>query len=65
MNEFWNSFSRQMKPRFHEISLYLIALSFCWLLYFHPELRLGYYLLFSGFESMSPFFIFLGLVATG
>ena len=53
-----------MKPRFHEISTYLIALSFCWLLIFHPELRYGYYMLFTGFETMSPFFLALGLIVT-
>jgi len=63
-NEFWNTFSQQLKPRFHEISLYLIALAFCWLLYFHPELRFGYFVFFTGFESMSPFFVALGLVVT-
>ena len=65
MNEFWNTFSQQLKPRFHEITMYLIALSFCWLLFFHPELRFGYYMFFTGFESMSPLFITLGLVVTG
>jgi hypothetical protein len=54
-----------MKPRFHEISTYLIALSFCWLLIFHPELRRGFYVFFTGFESMSPFFLALGAVVTG
>jgi len=65
MNEFWNTLSQQLKPRFHEISLYLIALAFCWLLYFHPELRFGYFIFFTGFETMSPLFLTLGLVATG
>ena len=65
MSEFRNTFSQQMKPRFHEISMYLIALSFCWLFVFHPELRRGFYMFFSGFESMSPFFIALGLIVTG
>jgi hypothetical protein len=65
MEEFWNALSQQMKPRFHEISMYLIALSFCWLFLFHPELRRGFFIFFSGFESMSPFFVFLGLVVTG
>src|SRR6266498_4117290 len=64
MREFWNSLTQQMKPRFHEISTYLIALSFCWLLIFHPELRYGYYMLFTGFETMSPFFLALGLIVT-
>jgi hypothetical protein len=64
MREFWNSFAQQMKPRFHEISTYLIALSFCWLLIFHPELRYGYYMLFTGFETMSPYFLALGLIVT-
>jgi hypothetical protein len=65
MNEFWNTLSQQLKPRFHEITLYLIALAFCWLLYFHPELRFGYFVFFTGFESMSPLFITLGLIVTG
>jgi hypothetical protein len=65
MNEFWNTLSQQLKPRFHEITMYLIALAFCWLLFFHPELRFGYYMLFTGFESMSPFFVALGLIVTG
>jgi hypothetical protein len=64
MREFWNSLAQQMKPRFHEISTYLIALSFCWLFIFHPELRQGYYLLFTGLETMSPFFLALGLIVT-
>ncbi len=64
MREFWNSLVQQIKPRFHEISTYLIALSFCWLFIFHPELRRGYYLLFTGFETMSPFFLVLGLIVT-
>ena len=45
--------------------MYLIALAFCWLLFFHPELRFGYYMFFTGFESMSPFFVALGLIVTG
>jgi hypothetical protein len=65
MNEFWNNLSQQLKPRFHEITLYLIALAFCWLIYFHPELRLGYFLFLTGFESMSPLFVALGLIVTG
>jgi hypothetical protein len=65
MNEFWNTLSQQLKPRFHEITLYLIALAFCWLLYFHPELRFGYFVFFTGFETMSPLFIALGLIVTG
>jgi hypothetical protein len=65
MREFWDTLSQQMKPRFHEISMYLVALSFCWLFIFHPELRHGFFMLFSGFESMSPFFIILGLIVTG
>jgi hypothetical protein len=65
MNEFWNTLSQQLKPRFHEISMYLIALSVCWVFVFHPELRQGFYIFFSGFESMSPFFIALGLIITG
>jgi hypothetical protein len=64
MREFWNSLSQQMKPRFQEITTYLIALSFCWLFLFHPELRRGFYMFFTGFESMSPFFLALGLVVT-
>jgi hypothetical protein len=65
MNEFWNTLFQQLKPRFHEITMYLIAIAFCRLLFFHPELRFGYYMFFTGFESMSPFFIALGLVVTG
>ena len=65
MNEFWNTLFQQLKPRFHEITMYLIALAFCWLLFFHPELRFGYYMFFTGFESMSPLFITPGLVVTG
>jgi hypothetical protein len=65
MREYWSIFSQQFKPRLHEISAYLIALSFCWLLIFHPEFRHGFYMFFSGFGSMSPFFIALGLIVTG
>lgn len=64
MREFWKSLAQQLKPRFHEITTYLIALSFCWLFVFHPELRQGYYLLFTGFETMSPFFLAVGLIVT-
>jgi len=65
MDEFWNTLSQEIKPRFHEISMYLIALSFIWLFLFHPELRQGFFMFFSGFESMSPFFVALGLIYTG
>jgi hypothetical protein len=64
MDEFWNTLSQQMKPRYHEISIYLIALSFCWLFLFHPEFRQGFFIFFSGFGSMSPFFVALGLIVT-
>ena len=64
MREFWNSLSQLMKPRFYEITMYLIALSFCWLFIFHPELRWGFYMFFTGFESMSPLFLSLGLIVT-
>ena len=65
MDEFRKSLSQQLKPKFHEITMYLIALSICWLLLFHPEFRKGLYIFFSGFESMSPLFIALGLIVTG
>ena len=64
MDEFWKSLSQQMKPRFHEISLYLIALSFCWIFLFHAEFRKGFFIFFSGFGSMSPYFVTLGLIVT-
>ena len=64
MDEFWNALSQQLKPRFHETTMYLIALSFCWLFLFHPEIRHGLFMYFSGFESMSPLFIAQGLVVT-
>jgi len=64
MDEFWKSLSQQMKPRFHEISLYLIALSFCWIFLFHAEFRQGFFIFFSGFGSMSPYFVTLGLIVT-
>jgi hypothetical protein len=65
MQEFWNTLSQQLKPRFHELSMYLIAFAFCWVFVFHPEFRLGFYMLFSGFESMSPLFLALGLIVIG
>jgi hypothetical protein len=65
MREYWNSLSQQMKPKFHEISAYLIAFAFCWLFVSHPEVRQGFLIFFSGFESLSPFFIALGLIFTG
>jgi hypothetical protein len=65
MRDFWNAFSQQMKPRLHEISAYLIAFSFCWLLAFHPEFRWGFFMFFTGFGSLSPVFITLGLFITG
>lgn len=64
MNKYFEALSHQLKPRFSEVSAYLIALSFCWLLIFHPELRYGYYLFFTGFESLSPYFLVLGLIVT-
>ncbi|NTW07942.1 MAG: hypothetical protein HGA28_00040 [Anaerolineaceae bacterium] len=64
MREFRQLLAQQMRPRFHEITAYLIALSFCWLFVFHPELRLNYYLFLTGFESMSPFFLAFGLIVT-
>ena len=65
MHDYWNSFSQQMKPRVHEISAYLIALSFCWLLAFHREFRQGFLMFVTGFYSMSPFFVALGLIMIG
>ena len=64
MNNYFEFLSNQLKPRFNEISTYLVSLSFCWLIIFHPELRYGYYLFFTGFESLSPFFLTLGLIVT-
>lgn len=64
MWEYFEILSQQLKPRFSEVTVYLIALSFCWLFIFHPELRFGYYMFFTGFESLSPLFLFLGLVVT-
>jgi len=65
MREYWNNLSQNIKPFFHELSAYLIALAFCWLFFTHIELRQGLFIFFSGFESWSPFFIFLGLVLAG
>jgi hypothetical protein len=65
MDIFWNTLSQEIKPRFHELSIYLIAFSFCWLFLFHPELRDGYFMFFGGFGSMSPLFLALGLIVTG
>jgi hypothetical protein len=64
MNEFWGSLSQQLKPKLHEITAYLIACSCCWLFISHAKLRQALYIIFSGFESNSPFFITIGLVAT-
>jgi hypothetical protein len=65
MNEYWKALSQEMKPRFHEISMYLIGLSFCWLFLFRPEFREGFIMFFSGFGSGSPYFVALGLIETG
>jgi hypothetical protein len=65
MDEYWRALSQEMKPRFNEISMYLIGVSFCWLFLFHPEFREGFFMFFSGFGSMSPFFVALGLIETG
>lgn len=62
IREFWDILSRQMKPRFHEISAYLIAFSLYWLFVFHSEIRQSFFIIFSGFGTMSPFFIILGLI---
>jgi hypothetical protein len=64
MRELLNNFSQQMKPRFPEITAYLIALTCCWLFVFHAKLRQTLFIIFSGFGSMSPFFIGLGLAVT-
>ena len=64
MNEFWDSLSQQLKPKLHEITAYLIAFSCCWLFISHAKLRQMLFIIFSGFESNSPFFITIGLVAT-
>ena len=53
-----------MKPKIHELSAYLIALSCCWLFFTHAKLRQTLLIIFGGFGTMSPFFIGLGLVAT-
>jgi hypothetical protein len=62
VKEFWKLFFQQLKPKFHEISLYLIALSFCILMVLRADLRQGFFLFFSGFYSFSPYFLGLGLV---
>ena len=62
MPAFWNSFSQQMKPRFHELSACLIAFSCSWLFVSHSEFRHGTLMFFSGLGSGSPFSIALGLV---
>jgi hypothetical protein len=64
MREFWNTIVQQMKPKFHEISAFLIALAFCWMLAFHPEFRQGYIVFLTGNWSLSPYFITLGLIMT-
>jgi hypothetical protein len=60
--EFWNSFKIQTKPKFDEVSAYLIAFAFCWLFIFHPELRRGLYIFFTGFENFSLAFMAFGLL---
>jgi hypothetical protein len=62
MRELLNILSQQMKPRFHEISAYLIALTCCWLFLSQAKLRQALLIIFSGFGTMSPYFIILGLV---
>ena len=64
MREYWNNLSQQLKPKIHELSAYLIALTCCWLFLSHDKLRQTLFIIFGGFGSMSPFFIGLGLVAT-
>lgn len=64
MREYWDNLSRQLKPSIHEVSAYSIAFTCCWLLVTHAKLRQTLLIIFSGFGSMSPFFIGLGLVAT-
>jgi hypothetical protein len=64
MKVFWKLFFQQLKPKLHEISLYLIALAFCWLLLFHPEFRQGFFMFFTGFYSFSPIFLGLGVLVT-
>ncbi len=61
MREFWDAFSQQMTPRFHEISAYSIAFSCCWLLASHADLREGA-LIFVG--SLGIVFTAVGLVVT-
>ena len=61
MREYWNDLSQQLKPKIHELSAYLIALTCCWLFLSHDKLRQALFIIFSGFGSMSPIFIGLGL----
>ena len=65
MREFLYTLFPREKPKFHEISTYLISFSFCWLFIFHPELRQGLYIFFSGFGTFSIFFLTLGLIVVG
>jgi hypothetical protein len=61
MREYWNNLSQQLKPKIHELSAYLVALTCCWLFLSHAKLRQALFIIFSGFGSMSPIFIGLGL----
>ena len=62
MRELMNFLPQSMKPRFHEISAYLIALTCCWLFVFHAKLRETLLIIFGGFGTFSPYFIVLGLI---
>jgi hypothetical protein len=62
MHEYWNNLSRNIKPLFHELSAYLVALALGCLFVYHSELRQGLYQFFVGF---GPLFILLGLFLAG
>lgn len=64
MREFFVLLARQLKPKFHELSAYLIAFTCCWLFVFHTQLRQALLMIFSGFGSLSPYFILVGLLLT-
>jgi hypothetical protein len=61
MREYWNNLSQQLKPRIHETSAYLIAVTCCVLFITHDKLRQALLIIFGGFGTMSPFFIALGV----
>ena len=66
MREYVKNIREQMKPKYHELTAYLTALTCAVLFLFHPEFRAFYFEILSGAgaDRASIAFMALGLIAT-